>query len=224
MESTIASFYERAGIVRLRDGSLGSVTIGGTVSPAGGNFEEPVTQATLKVVGAFHGLSRERSDARKFPAIHPLESWSKYKGIIDSEKVNYAHGFLRRSSEVEQMMKVVGEEGTSIDDYIIYLKGDLVDSVYFQQNSFDAVDAAVKPERQIYVFSKLLFILASQFAFPDKNEARSWFNKLRQKFLDYNGSQWKSERFDSLEAEIDKSVKSKSHGLDQAAEKIIVQG
>ncbi len=82
LESVIASFYERAGIVRLKDGKTGSVTIGGTVSPAGGNFEEPVTQATLKVVGAFHGLSRERSDARKYPAIHPLESWSKYAGII----------------------------------------------------------------------------------------------------------------------------------------------
>ncbi len=221
MESTIASFYERAGIVRLRDGGVGSVTIGGTVSPAGGNFEEPVTQATLKVVGAFHGLSRERSDARKFPAIHPLDSWSKYKGIIEGEKVEYAHGFMRRSSEVEQMMKVVGEEGTSIEDYVIFLKGDLVDSVYFQQNSFDEVDAAVKPERQKYVFAKLLFILGSKFTFTDKNEARTWFNKLRQKFLDYNGSPWKSERFDKLESEIDSAVKGQSKGLDKTAEKII---
>jgi V/A-type H+-transporting ATPase subunit A len=222
MESTIASFYERAGIVRLRDGSLGSVTIGGTVSPAGGNFEKPITQATLKVVGAFHGLSRERSDARKFPAIHPLDSWSKYKGIIASEKVEYAHGFMRRGMEVEQMMKVVGEEGTSIEDYVIYLKGDLIDSVYFQQNSFDAVDAAVKPERQIYVFAKLLVVLASQFTFADKNEARSWFNRLRQKFLDYNGSEWKSDRFTTLEGEIETAVKAQSKGLDKAAEKILV--
>ena len=222
MESTIASFYERAGIVRLRDGSLGSVTIGGTVSPAGGNFEEPVTQATLKVVGAFHGLSRERSDARKFPAIHPLDSWSKYRGIIDSEKVSYAHSFMRRGMEVEQMMKVVGEEGTSIEDYVVYLKGDLIDSVYFQQNSFDAVDAAVKPERQKYVFTKLLFVLASQFKFSDKNEARSWFNRLRQKFLDYNGSEWKSERFASLEDDIAKALKEQSQGLDKAAEKYLV--
>jgi len=222
MESTIASFYERAGIVRLRDGSLGSVTIGGTVSPAGGNFEEPVTQATLKVVGAFHGLSRERSDARKFPAIHPMDSWSKYKGIIDSEKVAYAHGFMRRGMEVEQMMKVVGEEGTSIEDYVVYLKGDLIDSVYFQQNSFDAVDAAVKPERQKYVFTKLLLVLASQFNFTDKNEARAWFNRLRQKFLDYNGSEWKSERFQSMEADIAKALSEQSKGLDKTAEKYLV--
>ena len=222
MESTIATFYERAGIVRLRDGNVGSVTIGGTVSPAGGNFEEPVTQATLKVVGAFHGLSRERSDARKFPAIHPLDSWSKYKGIIDGKKVNYALAFMRHGTEVEQMMKVVGEEGTSIEDYVIYLKGELVDSVYFQQNSFDAVDAAVKPERQKYVFTKLLVVLASQFVFTDKNEARSWFNKLRQKFLDYNGSEWKSDRFDTIEAEIEKTVRGQSKGLDKEAEKILV--
>ncbi|MCL2411480.1 MAG: V-type ATP synthase subunit A [Treponema sp.] len=221
MESTIASFYERAGIVRLRDGNLGSVTIGGTVSPAGGNFEEPVTQATLKVVGAFHGLSRERSDARKFPAIHPLESWSKYKGIIESEKVNYALGFMRRGSEVEQMMKVVGEEGTSTEDFVVYLKGELVDSVYFQQNSFDPVDAAVKPERQKYVFQKLLRVLASQFEFTDKNEARSWFNRLRQKFLDYNGCEWQSERFNTIESEIETRLESQSKGLDKEASKIL---
>jgi len=221
LESTIASFYERAGIVKLRDGSIGSVTIGGTVSPAGGNFEEPVTQATLKVVGAFHGLSRERSDARKFPAIHPLDSWSKYKGIIEEDKVAYAHGFMRRGTEVEQMMKVVGEEGTSNEDYIIYLKGELIDSVYFQQNSFDEVDAAVKPERQKYTFAKLLHILASKFDFPDKNEARTWFNRLRQKFLDYNGSVWQDDRFKKLEKEIDDAVKSQSLGLDKTAEKIL---
>ena len=85
LESVIASFYERAGIVKLRDGTTGSVTIGGTVSPAGGNFEEPVTQATLKVVGAFHGLSRERSDAES-TRNPPLDSWSKYKSEIDHKK------------------------------------------------------------------------------------------------------------------------------------------
>jgi V/A-type H+-transporting ATPase subunit A len=221
LESTIASFYERAGLVRLRDGSLGSVTIGGTVSPAGGNFEEPVTQATLKVVGAFHGLSRERSDARKYPAIHPLDSWSKYRGIIPAEKVSYAHGFMRRGSEVEQMMKVVGEEGTSLDDYVIYLKGDFLDAVYFQQNSFDAVDAAVSPDRQKYIFALILKILASRFSFGDKNEARTWFNRLRQKFLDYNGSEWKSERFGSLEREIEATIVERSGGVDESAEKVL---
>ncbi|MDR2071730.1 MAG: V-type ATP synthase subunit A [Treponema sp.] len=221
LESTIASFYERAGLVRLKDGSMGSVTIGGTVSPAGGNFEEPVTQATLKVVGAFHGLSRERSDARKYPAIHPLDSWSKYKGILPGDKVSYAHSFMARGSEVEQMMKVVGEEGTSIDDYVVYLKGDLLDAVYFQQNSFDAVDSAVSPERQKHIFTRLLRILASKLSFADKNEARSWFNRLRQRFLDYNGSEWQSERFLSLEKEIESTVAERSGGIEASAEKYL---
>ncbi len=216
LESVIASFYERAGIVRLNDGNLGSVTIGGTVSPAGGNFEEPVTQATLKVVGAFHGLSRERSDARKYPAIHPLDSWSKYKGIIAADRVKYAHGFMARGTEVEQMMKVVGEEGTSLDDYIIYLKGNFLDSVYFQQNSFDAVDAAVSPERQDYVFSLIIEILKASFSFKDKEEARNWFNKLRQKFLDFNGSEWKSERFASLEKELRATIAERAKGGESA--------
>ncbi|OGV32057.1 MAG: V-type ATP synthase subunit A, partial [Lentisphaerae bacterium GWF2_45_14] len=130
LESLIAAFYERAGLVKLNNGKLGSVTIGGAVSPAGGNFEEPVTQATLKVVGAFLGLSRERSDARRFPAIHPLDSWSKYKSIVDPDNIEFARGILRRGNEVNQMMKVVGEEGTHINDFIIYLKGEFLDYVY----------------------------------------------------------------------------------------------
>ena len=122
LESYIAAFYERAGYVRLPDGSEGSVTIGGTVSPAGGNFDEPVTQATLKVVGAFHGLSRERSDARKYPAIDPLISWSKYHGVIAPEKTAFLQNILLHGNDIGSMMKVVGEEGTSLPDYIVYLK------------------------------------------------------------------------------------------------------
>ena len=188
LESRIAGFYERAGKVRLRDGSYGSVTIGGTVSPAGGNFEEPVTQATLKVVGAFHGLSRERSDARKYPAIDSLDSWSKYTGIIEKKKVDEAYSFLRRGNEVASMMKVVGEEGTSLDDYVIYQKGEFIDSVYLQQNSFDPVDAMVSVERQKLAFSVLYDILNSDFSFADKKDVRAFFNELRQRFLDWNST------------------------------------
>ncbi len=202
LESVIANFYERAGIVRLRDGKTGSVTIGGTVSPAGGNFEEPVTQATLKVVGAFHGLSRERSDARKYPAIHPLESWSKYKGIIENPVVDYGREFLFKSSEVAAMMKVVGEEGTSLDDYVVYQKGELLDAVYLQQNSFDPVDASVAPERQKRSYSLVLDILSSEIQAKDKEDARQFFYGLRQKFLDLNGAEYKGERYLAVESEI----------------------
>lgn len=187
LESRIAEFYERAGKVRLKDGKIASVTIGGTVSPAGGNFEEPVTQATVKVVGAFHGLSRERSDARKYPAIDPLDSWSKYRGIIDADKVRKAYSILVRGNEVNQMMKVVGEEGTSVDDYIIYQKGELIDAAYLQQNSFDPVDYAAPPERQKDMFDVLYDILMSSFALETKSDVRVFFNEVRQAFLDWNG-------------------------------------
>jgi len=209
LESVIAGFYERAGVVRLRNGKRGSVTIGGTVSPAGGNFEEPVTQATLKVVGAFHGLSRERSDARKYPAIHPLDSWSKYSSIIPYHQVEAARKILFRGNEVSQMMKVVGEEGTSIDDFTIFLKADFLDYVYLQQNSFDPVDAAVSVERQKYVFTILQNILQANFNLESKNDARHFFNQLRQKFLDFNGSEWQSEAFQRLENEIVSMVNEK---------------
>ncbi len=212
LESVIASFYERAGLVRLRTGEFGSVTIGGTVSPAGGNFEEPVTQATLKVVGAFHGLSRERSDARKYPAIHPLESWSKYSSIIDSNKVEYARDVLFRGNEVGQMMKVVGEEGTSIDDFLIYLKADFLDYVYLQQNSFDPVDAAVSVERQEYLFDILLDVLSGKFNLETKSDARQFFNRLRQSFLDFNGSEWQSDDFKKLEKNILEMINDKKIG------------
>ena len=221
LESYIAAFYERAGIVRLRDGSTGSVTIGGTVSPAGGNFEEPVTQATLKVVGAFHGLSRERSDARKYPAIHPLDSWSKYKSVMDHSLVDYARGVLRRGTEVEQMMKVVGEEGTSLDDFSLYLKGNFLDAVYLQQNSFDPVDAAVSTERQRHVFGLIIEVLGSSFGFADKDEARAWFNKARLLFIDYNYAEWKSDDFIRLEKEIRVAMNDKATGFDEVAEKLI---
>lgn len=209
LESVIASFYERAGIVKLRDGSIGSVTIGGTVSPAGGNFEEPVTQGTLKVVGAFHGLSRERSDARKYPSIDPLESWSKYNGPIHPAKRDFAYNALFRANEINQMMKVVGEEGTSLDDYTAYLKGEFFDSVFLQQNAFDPVDASTSASRQCCVFDTLISILVAEYNFEEKDGARSFFNQLRQKFLDWNTAEYQSKTFKIIENELLDIVKEK---------------
>ena len=203
LESYIAAFYERAGYVRLPDGSTGSVTIGGTVSPAGGNFEEPVTQATLKVVGAFHGLSRERSDARKYPAIDPLISWSKYESVIDRKKSDFCKSVLHNGDEIGSMMKVVGEEGTAISDYVVYLKAEMLDAVYLQQNSFDPVDANCGTMRQRYVTDKLVCVLGSEYALSGKDEARSFFNRMRQKFIDWNYAEFESDAFKKIESEID---------------------
>ena len=202
LESLIASFYERAGVVKLRTGESGSVTIGGAVSPAGGNFEEPVTQATLKVVGAFLGLSRERSDARRYPAIHPLDSWSKYPSVVDKDDLEYARNILRRGSEVNQMMKVIGEEGTSLEDFIIYLKSEFLDYVYLQQNTFDEVDGTTYADRQKLMFAGVTEVLHEQFNFADKESARKYFLELRQLFIDRNYEKLDSADYNTLSEKI----------------------
>jgi len=190
LESRIANFYERAGAIELRDKRIASATIGGTVSPAGGNFDEPVTQATLKVVGAFHGLSRSRSDARRYPAIDPLDSWSKYVGIIDPKKVETINHTLRRGDEIRQMMTVVGEEGTPTEDFTIMLKAEFFDSAYLQQNAFDDVDAATSVDRQRFVFDKILEVVEANFDFKDKDEARHTLKKISSMFINWNYARW----------------------------------
>lgn len=202
LESRIAAFYERAGLVKLRDGGLGSITIGGAVSPAGGNFEEPVTQATLKVVGAFHGLSRDRANARKYPSIDPLDSWSKYSSFIPGEKVQRSAEKLRQSDRIARMMKVIGEEGTSIEEFIDYLKGEFLDAVYLQQNAFDPVDEATTADRQQYVFELIDDIIKQSVKIAEKDAARRFFLELRQMFVTWNSIPFKSEEFEKQEKGI----------------------
>lgn len=211
LESVIAAFYERGGLVRLKDGSTGSITIGGTVSPAGGNFDEPVTQATLKVVGAFHGLSRARSDARRYPAIDPLDSWSKYASVVPEEDTEFARSVLRRGSDVGQMMKVVGEEGTAIDDFLLYLKAEYLDASYLQQNAFDAVDEATDEERQKHVFVAINEIMRATMRFEDKDAARKFFHKLTQTHKDWNLVDMKDPEFNTIEKRLREMAAEVSH-------------
>lgn len=224
LESYIAAFYERAGYVRLPDGSTGSVTIGGTVSPAGGNFEEPVTQATLKVVGAFHGLSRERSNARKYPAIDPLISWSKYESVIDRQKSEFCKNILHHGSDINSMMKVVGEEGTTLADYILYLKSEMLDAVYLQQNSFDPIEANCGVLRQRYVTDKLVGILGSEYALDSKDEARVFFNRMRQRFIDWNYTEFESDAFNKAETDIDALYKQANGKPSDEAKRLLKDG
>ena len=203
LESRIASFYERAGQVELHDGTRGSLTIGGTVSPAGGNFEEPVTQGTLKVVGAFHGLSRARSDARRYPAIDPLDSWSKYTGIIDPKKVARVRKLLRDGSDVHQMMTVVGEEGTTLEDFTTALKADFFDNVFLQQDAFDEVDAATPAERQTFVFDKVLEVVDLEFGFEDKDAARQTLVEVSDLFRNLNYAATDSDEYKAILGRID---------------------
>lgn len=210
LESLIANFYERAGLVRLKDGTTGSVTIGGTVSPAGGNFDEPVTQATLKVVGAFHGLSRARSDARRYPAIDPLESWSKYTSIIEKARMEKLRKILRQGSDVSQMMKVVGEEGTSIDDFTTYLKGEFLDAVYLQQNAFRDVDAATPAERQREMFDVVETAMLADYPFADKDAGRKFFQALTQVCIDWNMTAQDQPEYATRRDEIVKTIEEAS--------------
>jgi V/A-type H+-transporting ATPase subunit A len=206
LESVIASFYERGGIVRLRDGSTGSITIGGTVSPAGGNFDEPVTQSTLKVVGAFHGLSRARSDARRYPAIDPLDSWSKYPSVAPEAELALARRILRKGSEISQMMKVVGEEGVTQEEFITFLKAEYLDATYLQQDAFHEVDAATGGERQRYVFGVLARLLDTALQFPDQETARGFFHKLTQATKEWNRQEMGSPDFKETQARLEKWI------------------
>lgn len=212
LQSRIADFYERAGLVLLKDGARGSVSIIGTVSPAGGNFEEPVTQGTLAVVGAFLGLTWARSNARRFPAIDPLISWSKYPDQMKETltkldpgwvgKVKEAQRLTYDGNEIKKRMDVVGEEGTSLSDFITQLKAEFLDSVYLQQNAFDAVDAYNTMERQIYVFNKVYQVLKKEITAKDKDDARNLFFTLTALFRNWNSSPWRSDEFKEYEKQI----------------------
>jgi V/A-type H+-transporting ATPase subunit A len=212
LQSRIAEFYERAGYVRFADGSTGSVSLIGTVSPAGGNFEEPVTQGTLAVVGAFLGLTWARSNARRFPAIDPLISWSKYidqmketLNKMDPKWINMlkeVQQMIFEGNEVKKRMDVVGEEGTALSDFIVFLKAEFLDAVYLQQNAFDPVDAYNTMERQIYVFGKIHEILTKSIAANDKDDARDIFFRLTALCRNWNSSPWESEDFKRYEEQI----------------------
>ncbi|WP_375793137.1 V-type ATP synthase subunit A [Chlamydia sp. 12-01] len=205
LASRIAAFYERGGAVRMKDGSEGSLTICGAVSPAGGNFEEPVTQATLSVVGAFCGLSKARADARRYPSIDPMISWSKYLDQVGDilenkiqgwgEAVKKANYFLREGSEIGKRMEVVGEEGIPMDDMEIYLKAELYDFCYLQQNAFDAVDCYCPFDRQIELFSLMSRIFDAKFSFDCPDNARSFFLELQSKIKTLNGQKFLSEEY-----------------------------
>lgn len=214
LASRIAEFYERAGVLLLKNGKRGSVTIGGSVSPAGGNFEEPVTQATLSVVGAFLGLSRERSDARRYPSIDPLISWSSYVDDVGKKLdegwgtiVKKTNQILKKGSEIGKRMAVVGEEGISINDLITYLKAELYDFVYLQQNAFDKVDAYCPLKRQAPLLTMIKHLFETTFDFSTHDSARTYFLSLQTAMKNLNYLEFESESYFKQIKEIDRLIK-----------------
>lgn len=216
LASRIAEFYERSGVLALNNGKTGSVTIGGAVSPAGGNFEEPVTQATLSVVGAFLGLSRSRSDSRRYPAIDPLLSWSKYVESVSEElshqvegwddKVKTARRLLFQGAEIGKRMEVVGEEGISLQDLEIYLKAEFYDFSYLQQNAFDPEDAYCPFQRQMHLFELVNRVFTASFSFKNHDEARQFFLHLQQQFKNMNAAPFRSEVFHGIVKKIEECI------------------
>ncbi len=219
LESRIAAVYERAGKVRLYNGDTSSLTVVGTVSPAGGNFEEPVTQNTLKVVGAFFGLSRARSDQRRYPAIDPLISWSLYLEKMEEslnsrhedwvDMVKEAQDLIFKASEIHQMMLVVGEEGIGIDDLVIYQKSEIVDAVCLQQDAFDEVDQATSLERQISDFLLLMDMVHCSFSFESKEQANEKMTHLQNLFFQLKYCPFGEEAYRKYRSEIEAFLEGK---------------
>ena len=208
LASRIASFYERAGALQLKDGKEGSVTILGAVSPAGGNMSEPVTQATMNVVGCFICLSREFSDMRRYPAIDPSLSWSKYITTVadewKSEIPEWGDWVLRcrklivEGDEIGRRMEVVGQEGTSIEDIVTYLKAELFSFAYLQQNAFEKEDAYCSIEQQKIHFTLMNRIFDVDFSFfQDGDEAKTFFLRLQNEIKNINYMKFDSEPYRS---------------------------
>ncbi len=217
LESSIKSVYERAGLVETNDGTHGSLTMIGTVSPAGGNFDEPVTQATLSTVKCFLGLSADRAYKRFYPAVDPLLSWSRYRDQLSdwydehmeagwTVRVGHLHELLHRGEAVNQMMQVTGEEGVSLEDFVLYQKSLFVDMVYLQQDAFDPVDASAPLPRQKLTFDLVHDIVTRTYHFDDKEAARAYFTRLTGLFKNLNYAADASPDRHKLQKQIDEMV------------------
>lgn len=219
LDSAIKNIYERAGVILTQDGSAGSLTMIGTVSPAGGNFEEPVTQSTLGTVKTFLGLSADRAYKRFYPAVDPLLSWSRY---LDQLKPWYEEhlgagwmanvsamlALLKRGDNIYQMIQVAGEEGITLNDFVLYQEAQFLDMVYLQQDAFDEVDVAVPIKRQRDSFRKIIDLVSADYRFADRDDAREYFTRLTGLFRNLNYARPEAPEYAELLAKIDRLCQS----------------
>jgi V/A-type H+/Na+-transporting ATPase subunit A len=230
LESSIKNLYERAGLIKTLDGKTGSLTMIGTVSPAGGNFEEPVTQSTLATVKAFLGLSYDRAYKRYFPAISPLISWSRYLDQLSSwfdqnleagwaKEVKRMQDLLAQGESIYQMLQVTGEEGISLEDYVTWNKATFLDMIFLQQDAFDPVDVSMPLERQKESFTLVKQLIDQSYDFKDKEAARLFFTKLTSLYRNLNYSAPESPEYKKFRAEIGELVKANAGTLAAAAAK-----
>jgi V/A-type H+-transporting ATPase subunit A len=211
ISTLISAFYDRAGVEILPEGATGSLSIIGTVSPAGGNFDEPVTQATLLSTGAFWGLSRALSDARKYPAIDRIDSSSSYPSLLTEAEVASLKALLREGKTIASNILLMGEKGITDETYIQFQKSELVDAVFLQQNSFHEVDGVTNPERLRMMFDLVWNIVTSPVGIRGKSDIRSHFNFLRQAFIDWNTMRTDEDGFEKQRHKILNLIKQGTH-------------
>ena len=217
LSAIISNFYARAGMVVLNNGQTGSVTFIGTVSPAGGNLKEPVTESTKKAARCFYALEQNRADQKRYPAVNPIDSYSKYleypeiKEFLDGkmepgwvEKVNKAKNIIRQGRDAAEQINILGDDGVPIGYHETFWKSELLDFVFLQQDAFDAVDSLCPVERQKYMLNLILDICKLEYGFRDFEECRNFFKELINYLRQMNYAEFHSEGFEKYKETISK--------------------
>ena len=219
LSAIISNFYSRAGLVRLTNGQTGSVTFLGPVSPAGGNLKEPVTESTKKAARCFYALAQARADSKRYPAIDPLDSYSKYleypeireyldahigKGWVDN--VYAGKTLVQRGKEANDQINILGDDGVPVEYHERFWKSELIDFVILQQDAFDDIDANCPLERQKMMFEMVLDICNNTFDFADFEECSKFFKTLINLFRQMNYAEWQSEKFADYRSQIEALV------------------
>ncbi len=219
LPAIISNFYSRAGFVYLNNGATGSVTFIGTVSPAGGNLKEPVTEATKKAARCFYALSQNRADSKRYPAIDAVDSYSKYleypefieyvSKTVSPEWVDNilkAKNILIRGREAYEQINILGDDGVPIEYHEIFWKSEVIDFVILQQDAFDKVDASTPIERQKYMMDKVLNVSETHFSFENFEEVNPFFKKMINIFKQMNYSEFQSEQFKKFETQLNEII------------------
>jgi len=219
LSAIISSFYARAGMVYLNNGQTGSVTFIGTVSPAGGNLKEPVTESTKKAARCFYALEQNRADKKRYPAVNPIDSYSKYleypeireylsETIMEGwvEMVEKAKNIVRKGRDAQEQINILGDDGVPMSYHEMFWKSELIDFVILQQDAFDAIDALCPIERQKFMLTKVLRICDMNFDFEDFEQCRNFFKELINAFRQMNYSEFQSENFHKYETQIENLI------------------
>lgn len=223
LSAIIANFYARAGFVYLNNGMSGSITFIGTVSPAGGNLKEPVTESTKKVARCFYALQQSRADSKRYPAVNPIDSYSKYLEYPEFEEyiakrigpnwinlVNEAKTILLRGQEVSEQINILGDDGVPIEYHVTFWKSELIDFVILQQDAFDKIDMLTPLERQEYMLRLLIGICNTNFNFNSFTEIDSYFKRIINTLRQMNYSEYQSADFSKFETELKSIINEKS--------------